>query len=214
MLQSQIPVANEIKTTNVFTAVLGKKAVKWDAFWHFFEWLLEPGQGHGLGDSIRAQLIAYAFGHPYTDCGVKREHPVSGQTDGKGKWVDFALGIPSLAHPTHLILMDDIGKAASGGRRKLQNLDDYITLSKQAHPDAIIRAIAVSDAAVGEKLAQVVYDKLGEEAAEFAVATGWRLLPVETVGMWVQKAMADCSQSLSERMTFLLEDFVEWSHKP
>jgi hypothetical protein len=77
---------------------------------------------------------------------MKREHPVSGQTDGKGKWADFALGIPTLKNPTHLIVMDDIGASASGGMRKLQNLADYTSLSRQAHPDTTIRAIAVSDA--------------------------------------------------------------------
>jgi hypothetical protein len=83
-------------TTNVFEAVLGRKAIKWDAFWHLFEWLLDHKEGHGLEDGIRVRLIAFAFGQPYADCKMKREHPVSGQTDGKGKWADFALGIPTL----------------------------------------------------------------------------------------------------------------------
>jgi hypothetical protein len=202
--------SQETTTTNVFDAVLGRKAVKWDAFWHLFEWLLNAEEGHGLGDSIRIQLIAFAFGQSYAECVMKREHPVSGQTDGKGKWADFALGIPTLTHPTHLIVMDDIGKSASGGRRKLQNLDAYISLSKQAHPNAIIRAVAVSDAPVGKMLAQAVYDTLGKEAAEFVAATGWRLLPLQTLGAWVQDAMNVREQHISDKMKYVLADFVEW----
>jgi uncharacterized iron-regulated membrane protein len=141
---------------------------------------------------------------------MKREHPVSGQTDGKGKWADFALGIPTLINPTHLIVMDDIGAASSGGMRKLQNLADYISLSPQAHPNATIRAIAVSDAPAGTKLAAAVYKTLGGEAAEFVAVTGWKLLPLQTIGTWVQDAMNIHRECLSDKMKFVLEDLVEW----
>ena len=87
-------------TTNVFEAILGKKAVKWDAFWHLFEWLADPNEGHALGDSIRCQLLTFAFGESNTHCRTLREYPVSGQTDGKGKFVDFALAIPTFENPT------------------------------------------------------------------------------------------------------------------
>jgi hypothetical protein len=184
--------------------------VKWDAFWHLFEWLLNPNEGHGLGDSIRVQLIAFTFGQSYAECMVKREYPVSGQTDGKGKWADFALGIPTLENPTHLIVMDDIGAAGSGGKRKLQNLMEYITRSQQTHPKAIIRAVAVSDAPVGKMLAQAVYDTLGKEAAEFVAVTGWKLLPLQTIGTWIQVALDARHENLTDRMKFVLEDLVEW----
>lgn len=82
-------------TTNVFEAILGRKAVKWDAFWHLFEWLVDPNEGHGLGDSIRRQLLLFAFGEPFVGCIMRREYPVSRQTDEKGKWPDFALAVPS-----------------------------------------------------------------------------------------------------------------------
>jgi hypothetical protein len=141
---------------------------------------------------------------------MKREHPVSGQTDGKGKWADFALGIPTLDNPTHLIVMDDIGASASGGMRKLKNLADYISLSQQAHPNATVRAIAVSDAPAGTKLAAAVYKTLGEEAAEFIAVTGWKLLPLQTIGMWIQDVMDTHRESLSAKMKFVLEDLVEW----
>lgn len=197
-------------TTNVFAAVLGRKAVKWDAFWHLFEWLLNAEEGHGLGDSIRVRLIAFAFGRPYADCIMKREHPVSGQTDGKGKWADFALGIPTLTNPTHLIVMDDIGAKGSGGMRKLQNLMEYLSLSQQTHPKATIRAVAVSNAPVGRKLAPAVYKTLGEEAAEFIAVTGWKLLPLQTIGTWIHEAMDARRENLSAKMKFVLEDLVEW----
>jgi uncharacterized iron-regulated membrane protein len=106
--------------------------------------------------------------------------------------------------------MDDIGAAASGGMRKLQNLADYMSLSQQAHPNATIRAIAVSDAPAGTKLAAAVYKTLGGEAAEFIAVTGWKLLPLQTIGTWVQDAMNIHRECLSDKMKFVLEDLVEW----
>lgn len=195
--------------TNVFEAVLGKHAVKWDAFWRLFEWLVSI-EGHGLGDSIRVQLLAFAFGQSYEQCLIKREYPVSGQTDGKGKWADFALAVPTFANPTHLIVMDDIGAAGSGGKRKLENLIEYISLSQGRCPSANIRAIAVTDAPIGTKLNSAVYRTLGKEAAEFAATAGWKLLPLQTIGTWVKEAMTVRRENLSSRMIVVLEDFVEW----
>jgi hypothetical protein len=57
-----------MKVTNVFEAVLGRNAIKWDAFWHLFEWLVSSDEGRGLGDSVRAQLFAFAFGHLCRTC--------------------------------------------------------------------------------------------------------------------------------------------------
>ena len=177
------------KTTNIFTATLGKKAIKWDAFWHLFEWLLND-EGHGLGVSIRSELISFAFGQALEPCSMRREHPVCGQTDGKGKWTDLALGIPSLNTPTHLIVMDDIGAAASEGQRKLMNLRDYMSQSQGQHPNASVRAIVISDVAVNRRLKAVVYEHLGHEATEHVTPAGWRLLPLHTIGDWVDKALA------------------------
>ncbi|MGA2877111.1 MAG: hypothetical protein ABSE82_16465 [Nitrososphaerales archaeon] len=197
-------------TTNVFEAILGRKAVKWDAFWHLFEWLVDPNEGHGLGDSFRRQLLLFAFGEPFDGCVMRREYPVSGQTDGKGKWADFALGIPTFHDPTRLILMDDIGEAGSGGQRKLKNLLEYSSLSRMAHPTSRIRVVAVINAPAGKKLVPAVYTALGEETAEFALATGWKLLPLQTIGTWVREAMEPRHEQLSAKAKSVLEEFAEW----
>lgn len=197
-------------TTNVFEAVLGRKAIKWDAFWHLFEWLLSADQGHGLSNSISLQLLAFTFGQSYTECAIRREYPVSGQTDGKGKWADLALGIPTLDDPKYLIVMDDIAFAGSGGRRKLDNLNEYVELSLAYHPSAIIRAIAVTDAPPDTKLAVAVYTLLNDEATDYATRTGWKLLHLKTVGSWVETAMAARREGLSNKMRMVLGDFVEW----
>lgn len=200
----------ETRTANVFEAILGRKAIKWDAFWHLFEWLLDSGQGHELGDSIRLSLIRFAFGEAFSSCCVKREHPVSGQTDGKGKWVDYAVGIPDLKQPEYLVLMDDIGISGSGGQRKLKNLMEYLDLSRQLHPNARIRVVAVSDALTVTDLAAVVQEVLGSEAAEYAAVRGWRLLPLQTIGQWVQTAIDSKGANVSDRAKANLEEFVEW----
>lgn len=198
------------RTTNVFDAILGSKAVKWDAFWHFFEWLMDDEQGHGLGDSVCRQLVAFAFGDREGTCRFRREYAVSGQKDGKGKWADFALAIPDLDRPQFLILMDDIAKAGSGGKRKLDNLNAYIQCSLALHPEAIVRAVAVTDAPAGTKLKDVVYSTLGEEAAEFVSKRGWKLLPLQTIGQWVQSPLHLKANQLSDKMQMILADFVEW----
>jgi hypothetical protein len=197
-------------TTNIFEAVLGRKAVKWDAFWHLFEWLVEPREGHGLGTSIRDQLIAFAFGEEHTSCDIRREYPVSGQTDGKGKWADFALGIPNLNDPEYLIIMDDIPFAGSGGKRKLNNLTEYIDLSLQYRPNALVRAIAITDAPLGGRLASVVYQVLQEEANDWTSKKGWKLLPLQTIGAWVKKGIDQSHVAPNDKMKLVLEDFAEW----
>lgn len=197
-------------STNVFEVVLGRKAVKWDAFWHLFEWLVTTDEGHGLGDSVRAELLAFAFGQRYADCVVRREYPVSGQTDGKGKWADFALGIPTFENPTHLIVMDDIGKSGSGGIRKLNNLNEYISLSEQRCPQAIIRAIVVTNAPIGTKLKSVVYATLGDEASEFVAPKGYKILPLQTIGAWVGDAMNAHPEKISAKLSIVRGDLVEW----
>lgn len=197
-------------TTNVFEAVLGSRAIKWDAFWRFFAWLLDPDEGHGLGVSVRSKLLESIFGEKLTDCRAHREFPISRQTDGKGRWADFALAIPNFEKPTHLILMDDIGVAGSGGQRKLLNLLEYLSLAKRAHPDAKIRVVAVSDARISSDLAATVYTVLGDEAVEFGLLAGWKLLPLSTIGSWIGEILEARATNSPDKMEFVLRDFIEW----
>ncbi|HEY3989305.1 MAG TPA: hypothetical protein VGM02_08410 [Acidobacteriaceae bacterium] len=196
-------------TTNVFQAVLGAKAIKWDAFWHLFEWLLNVEEGH-VGDRMRNQLVNHAFDERDAVCTIKREYPVSGQTDGKGKWADFALGIPNLANPKYLIVMDDIAYAGSGGMRKLNNLSSYLKFSIELRPDAAVRVIAVTDAPIGQKLKTVVYQTLGQETAQFDSQVGWKLLPLQTIGSWIQCIVGSENGELSDKMKMILGDLTEW----
>lgn len=200
-------------TTNIFDAVLGNKAVKWDAFWHLFEWLVDPDEGHGLGASVRDQLVMFAFGEQPMKCGIKREYPVSGQTDGKGKWADFALGIPTLNDPKYLIVMDDIAFAGSGGIRKLNNLNEYVDLSLMYRPSALVRAIAVTDAPLGKRLASIVYRTLQEEATDWTSTRGWKLLPLQTIGCWVKTSLDERHETVDDKMKLILGDFTTWCNR-
>lgn len=184
--------------------------MKWDAFWRLFEWLTNPKEAHGLGDSIRCQLLTFAFGESNTLCGAMREYPVSGQKDGKGRFIDFALAIPSFGNPTHLILMDDIGAVGSGKQQKLKSLLEYSARSRTAHPNAKIRMIAVSDAKDSKELALAVHVLLKEQAVDFTAADGWRLLSLQTMGAWIRDAMIQRQEHLSEKAKFGLEEILEW----
>jgi len=62
----------------------------------------------------------------------------------------------------------------------------------------------------GKKLVPAVYTTLGEETAEFALATGWKLLPLQTIGTWVREAMESRHEQLSAKAKSVLEEFAEW----
>jgi hypothetical protein len=153
-------------TANVFHAVLGRKAVKWDSFWHLFEWLLNPEELHGLEDSIRVQLSIHI--RPiYAKCRAC-EYPVNGQ-GGKGRYVDLAFGIPDLENPERLIVMG----VTSGQMQKLENLATYISFTR-GHPKATIRAVVVSESPL-VKLPQSYTNAKTERRT--GCPTGWTLTP-------------------------------------
>ena len=43
--------------TNVVEAVLGRKQVKWDAWWRLFAWLLDAQEGHALGSKVVDEIV-------------------------------------------------------------------------------------------------------------------------------------------------------------
>jgi hypothetical protein len=125
--------------TNVVEAVLGREQLKWDALWRLFSWLLDPSEGHGLGGQVLAALNVHAFGQAHPACQVRREFQLSALRDGKGKWPDLAVAIPSFDAPTHIVVMDDVDLRSPGGKRKLDNLVIYRQLAREMHPSAIVR---------------------------------------------------------------------------
>jgi hypothetical protein len=104
-------------TTNIVEAVLGRKHLKWDALWRLFSWLLDPKQGHGLGEKIVERFCLYTFGQSFPSCPIKLEYQLSPVKDGKGKWADLAVAIPSFDAPTHVAIMDDTDRNAPGSRQ-------------------------------------------------------------------------------------------------
>ena len=183
--------------------------MKWDAFWHLFEWLLDSKQFHGLAEAIRSQLLTFAFGEFGAACVAKREYEVSGLKNGKGKFADYALAVPSFDNPERLLLMDDIGAVNSGSRRKLDNLLEYVRCSRTAHPNARIRLVVVTDARDRKELAATVYTLLKDEAVDFVAPDGWKLLPIQMLGTWIRTAMRE-QEHLSEKLRFGLEEIAEW----
>src|ERR1039457_3437780 len=70
-------------------------------------------------------------------------------------------------------------------RRQAVKWDAFWTLSEQRVPQAIIRAIVVTNPPIGTKLKSVVYATLGDEASEFVAPKGYKILPLQTIGAWV-----------------------------
>ena len=120
--------------TNAVEAILGRKQVKWDAFWRLFAWLLDAQEGHALGSKIMDEFCRYSLGASFESCKLTREYQISKLNDGKGKWADLALAIPSFEVPTHIVVMDDVDLRSPGNTRKLTNLTMYRRLAREQFP--------------------------------------------------------------------------------
>jgi len=122
---------------------LGKAQLKWDALWHLLAWLLDPRQGHGLGDKVLEAFCLHTFDRRFpSECLIHPEYQLSAVKDGRGKWVDLALAIPSLDKAaTHVAIMDDVDRRSPGSKRKLDNLVMYRSLARDKFPSGIIRVI-------------------------------------------------------------------------
>lgn len=196
--------------TNVVEAVLGREHVKWDALWRLFAWLLDAQEGHALGSKVVDEFCRYSLGTAFESCKLRREYQFGVVKDGKGKWADLALAIPSFEAPTHIVVMDDIDVRSPGNRRKLDNLTSYRHLAREQFPLAIVRAVALTNAYEGNSMSKI-YDGLGSEALDFAVADGWKLLPLRLVGDWINAALTSSASLPPQKMMLFLLDFVEWS---
>lgn len=196
--------------TNVVEAVLGREQVKWDALWRLFAWLLDAQEGHALGTEVVDEFCRYSLGTDFESCQLWREYPLSEVKDGKGKWADLALAIPSFDAPTHIVVMDDIDRRSPGSRRKLENLASYRCLARERFPSAIVRAVVLTNAYDCSSMSKM-YAGLGSEASDFAIVDGWKLLPLRLVGDWVNAALTSSASLQPQKMRLFLLDFVEWS---
>lgn len=184
--------------------------MKWDAFWHLFTWLLDGKEGHGLGPAVIDELCQYAFGETFAVKIIHSECPLSGTTDGKGKFADLLVAYTSgSGDATHVIIMDDIDSRSSGSNRKIANLIEYQRLARLSYPYAIVRAVVMTNAQNGDAMHKAK-TALGQEAADHIVKDGWKLLPISTVGSWVKTAI-NTSVLSDQKMRLFLADFVEWS---
>lgn len=93
-----------------------------------------------------------------------------------------------------------------GGRTRT-----YLEHSIGLHPQAVVRAVAVTNAPAGTRLKSVVYEILGEEAAEYDSLRGWKLLPLETIGSWVQCVLEAEGTEVSDKMKVILRELVRRS---
>jgi hypothetical protein len=81
-------------TSNIFEAILGPRdKPKWDAFFRLLEWLLDDEQGHGLHCAIAEAFCKHVFGETGR-CDLRREQAISLREDGRGDFIDLAVGIP------------------------------------------------------------------------------------------------------------------------
>lgn len=189
---------------------MGRKQVKWDAFWHLFAWLLDDHEGHALGGKIVDEFCRFALGATFECRKLTLEYQVTVPKDGKGRWADLALAIPSFDAPTHIIVMDDVDLRSPGSTRKLTNLTAYLRLARERFPSSIVRAVVLTNAHDSSSMSRMT-KTLGAEAADFAVSDGWKLLPIRIVGEWVDASLVIGDPPPPKNLALFLLDFVEWS---
>lgn len=193
--------------------------------WNYLHWLSTPHQGHGLGAAFRDLLTAYAFGAPLAAAGTRQEFriPAGHSTRHSTKWPDFALGAPALpgeggpaAGTTHLLFMDDLAHRRAGDGRKHENLSIYLTHARTLVPPSGGRARLLvltdtTDAARygGPGQAASLRARLGADAENPLpdAPSGWRLLPLQTVGAWV----AACASAADAAAQPDLRAFADWA---
>lgn len=193
-------------TKNIFEATLGVSAIQWGAVMNLLRWLLDAEEGHLLGDSIIDQLMIHSFGAPISPREVKPgEFGLRDEVKAGGKWPDLAVGAPSLNSPSHLILLEDADRRRGREARKLQNLSIYLESSIAQYPGVLIRLVVLTNA---HDISAISYlpDHLGP-AVESTSASGWKLLPLQTLGSWVRQN----GEHSSEPLRSLFTDLVEWT---
>lgn len=116
-----------------------------------------------LGRKLLISFCRYSLGRAFESCKLRREYQFGVVRDGKGKWADLALAIPSFETPTHFVVMDDVDVRSPGSRRKLENLASYRCLARERFPSAIVRAVVLTNAYDGSSMSKM-YAGLGLEA--------------------------------------------------
>ena len=192
--------------TNIFETLLGRDDLTWHALWRFLAWLCEPAEGHGLHESFNASLMTFTFGQPLSPARLKREFRLEDPTTPGGKWPDLAIGIPDLAAPSHLVLMDDVDRRRVGEARKLNNLKTYCGHAQTLFPEAWIRLLVLTNASSDTDVARL-REALGAEVVDDRSRSGWKILPLRTTGEWVSGHLS----KLDNRMQILLSDYVAWT---
>lgn len=202
-----------MSTSNVFDAILGCQKIKWDATWNLLAWLLNPDEGHELGNAVTCLLSQHIFGAEAKTCDIRNEHNLGIAEDGRSRWADLTLCFPSKHEAASVAVLDDIDVRSPGSLRKLTNLRTYGILARRAYPTADVRVIAVTNAVREASLHRVrgiASRRLGAEAILHADGTRWHLLSLATIGVWVQSSLA--ATSTKSKVREILQDFSEWAN--
>jgi hypothetical protein len=182
-----------IYTTNVFGAILGYRKIKWDATWNFLAWLFDPHQGHALQHAVVSPLLLRVFGQTLESCELQTEVNIGEGEDGRSKWPDLVIFVPSKESPNYVVVMDDVDVRSPGQLRKLQNLGAYGTLARKRYGEAIVRTVVVTNAVRPpsvEKVKSAIQRILGMASEALPDANSWHLISLLDVGQWVQAALA------------------------
>jgi len=195
------------KTVNIFEILLGSNRFKWDPVRNLMHWLCLPGQGHGLDVGFQEKITHYAFGVIIPNMTVIQKFRVDPSQSGSGKRADLALTAPGANPPYEfLILLDYIDHTRPNAAGKINALIYCAEKSRALVGEGYLRVMVVTnsqDAFRFQKLRRALGSEFESTLGPFA----WSLLPLTTIGNWVEDLLPESNP----HSKIFLKSFVDWT---
>ncbi len=195
------------KTENIFEILLGLKKLNWDPVWNFIHWMCLPEQSHGFDIEFREKLSLYACGVIIPNMRVIQGFRVESAYGIFCDRADLALAAPGENPPYEfLLLMDDIDHTSPDEARKINNLVCYFQNSRELVTEGYLRILILSnlqDTSRHQRLRKSLEPEFEGSLGAFA----WNILPLATLGDWVEELLPKANPDLK----YFLQSFIEWA---
>lgn len=199
--------ASTKKTGNVFEILLGLEKLKWNPVWNFIHWMCLPAQSHGFDIEFREKISLYACGVIIPNMRVIQGFRVESADRDFCDWAALALAAPGEDPPYEfLLLMDDIDHTSPDESKKIHNLVCYSQNSRELVPEGYLRILILTNLKDTSRLHKL-RKSLGSELEGSLGAFAWNLLPLSTLGDWVEELLPKANSDLK----YLLQSFIEWA---
>ena len=166
-----------------------------------------PEQSHGFDIEFREKLSLYACGVIIPNMRVIRGFRIKSADSVYCDRADLALAAPDETPPYEfLLLMDDIDHTSPDESRKINNLVCYTKNSQELVTEGYLRILILTNLQDTARL-QKLKKLLGPEFEGSLGAFAWNILPLATLGDWVEELLPKANTDL----TYLMQSFIEWA---